>query len=80
MCFFFFFGKQGIGNVDYSKILPAWIVTSFFFWFFFGLEGDYLHRRWVEGPLEHPGGGGELGLDGGLCRAPVRIDSSTFGL
>ena len=26
-------GKQGIGNVDYSKILLAWIVTSFlFFW------------------------------------------------
>lgn len=24
--------KQGIGNVDYSKILLAWIVTSFFFW------------------------------------------------
>lgn len=33
-------GKQGIGNVDYSKILLAWIVTSFFF----GLENDfYLH-------------------------------------
>lgn len=31
------FGKQGIGNVDYSKILLAWIVTSFFF----GLENDF---------------------------------------
>lgn len=41
------FGKQGIGNVDYSKILLAWIVTSFFL---FGLEDDfYLHteRGWM---------------------------------
>lgn len=27
---------QGIGDVDYSKILLAWIVT-----YFFGLENDY---------------------------------------
>lgn len=33
------FGKQGIGNVDYSKILLAWIVTSFFF----GLENDFIY-------------------------------------
>lgn len=33
----FFFQKQGLGNVDYSKILLAWIVTSFFF----GLEDDF---------------------------------------
>lgn len=33
------FGKQGTGNVDYSKILLAWIVTSFFF----GLENDFIY-------------------------------------
>lgn len=33
------FRKQGIGNVDYSKILLAWIVTSFFF----GLENDFIY-------------------------------------
>lgn len=33
------FRKQGIGNVDYSKILLAWIVTSFFF----GLENDLIY-------------------------------------
>lgn len=70
------FGKQGIGNVDYSKILLAWIVTSFFF----GLENDFIYIQnmdqwdilayWVF----------KLWLDGGLVRLLLRIDSSTFGL
>lgn len=80
------FGKQGRGNVDYSKILLAWIVTSFFlfFWGGGGLEDDfYLHseRGWVGGTLEPAGV--ELGLDGGggaSVRLPSQIDSSTFGL
>lgn len=46
--------KQGIGNVDYSKILLAWIVTSFFF-FFFGLENDFVYilytEQWINGTL-----------------------------
>lgn len=71
-----FWKKQGIGNVDYSKILLAWIVTSFFF----GLESDFIYIQdmdqwdtlayWVY----------KLWLDGGLVRLLLRIDSSTFGL
>lgn len=62
------FGKQGIGNVDYSKILLAWIVTSCFL---FGLEDDfYFHSE--RGWMGHWSLlGVELGLDGGLCQAPV---------
>lgn len=69
------FGKQGTGNVDYSKILLAWIVTSFFFLVLRMIL--FIYRTWINGTLAHST---SASAGQGPRSAPLRIDSSTFGL